>query len=281
MVKVITAENAGFCFGVKRAVETVYEEAKKQQPVYTFGPIIHNDVVVRDLEKKGVRVIHSVEEAAKLTSGTVIIRSHGVSKETLEALKANTAIHVVDATCPFVQRIHDVIAEQSAAGRKIVIIGNKGHAEVEGHIGWSSRGAEVIETEEEARAFTCAPEEPLCIVAQTTFNAKKFEELVAILNERGYNKYVMNTICNATSIRQEEARRIASAVDIMIVIGGKNSSNSAKLFDICSKECDNTFFIETREDLELHLTGSETVGITAGASTPNIIIEEVQSYVRT
>ena len=281
MVKVITAKNAGFCFGVKRAVETVYEEAEKQQPVYTFGPIIHNDVVVRDLEKKGVRVINSLEEAAELTEGTVIIHSHGVSRATLDALASNPAIRVVDATCPFVQRIHDVIAKQSAEGRKIVIIGNKGHAEVEGHIGWSVNGAEVIETEEEARAFECDPETPLCIVAQTTFNAKKFEDLVAILDERRYNRYVMNTICNATSIRQEEARRIASGVDLMIVIGGKNSSNSAKLFDICSKECENTFFIETREDLELHLTGSETVGITAGASTPNNIIEEVQSYVRT
>ena len=272
MAEIITAKSAGFCFGVQRAVETVYEEVKKGGPIYTYGPIIHNEEVVADLEKKGVHVIASDEELADIHGGTIITRSHGISREEDEKLRA-TGAKCVDATCPFVKRIHRIVEENSAEGYEIVIIGNPVHPEVRGIMGWSSVPVTVIENTEQAREFI--------VVSQTTFNANKFEEIIAILTEKGYNVRCMNTICNATHERQTEAKAIASKADIMIVIGGRSSSNSAKLYEICKRECANTYFIQTWRDLNLSPAGNEQIiGITAGASTPKNIIEEVQNYVR-
>ena len=281
--EVILAEHAGFCFGVQRAVDAVYDEIGRSGDIYTYGPVIHNDIVVRDLEKRGVRIISSEDEIDAVNSGTVIIRSHGVSRAIFEKLSNKPGIKLIDMTCPFVQRIHRIVDSQSRSGKRIVIIGNVGHAEVVGHMEWSVSPVDVIETREEAEAFDAPPETPLCIVAQTTFHSKKFEEFVAILNNKGYNNfYVENTVCNATGIRQQEAALIASRVDVMIVIGGKNSSNSAKLFEICKKECERTYFIQSLEELDLKLTPQDrSIGITAGASTPKNIIEEVQRYVGT
>ena len=280
-MKIVMAENAGFCFGVRRAVDRVYEETQKGRKIYTFGPIIHNEAVTGDLEKRGVEIVESVEQLPELEECTLVIRSHGVSKAVFEAIRNNPKIRLVDATCPFVKRIHGIVEEESAKGANIVIIGNVGHAEVEGTIGWSSTGASVIETKEEAEAFSPASGEKLCIVAQTTFNAKKFEELVDILAKKGYNQIVMNTICNATNVRQQEAREIARRVQTMIVIGSAASSNSAKLYEICKKECPSTLFIQSCGDLRRSsLADVDTVGITAGASTPRNIIEEVMEYVR-
>ena len=239
-MKVITAKTAGFCFGVKRAVDKVYEQAEKgETPVYTYGPIIHNEEVVKDLEKKGVMVIGSAEELSQLHEGTVVIRSHGVSKEIYDMIKQQ-GLHLIDATCPFVLKIHNIVREQSAKGARIVIIGNKSHPEVEGIYGWCDGGAAVIATEEEALNFTSTPGQKICIVSQTTFNYNKFNKLVEIISEKGYDILVLNTICNATAERQTEAAEIAKAVDAMIVIGGRNSSNTQKLFEICKNECENT-----------------------------------------
>ena len=277
------AKSAGFCFGVQRAVDTVYElipESMAPGAVYTYGPIVHNQEVVGDLSRRGVRVIESPEEAAALKSGTVVIRAHGVSRAVYEAITSNPRIRCVDATCPFVKRIHRTVEEESAKGRNIIIIGNAGHPEVVGTMGWSSTPVAVIENEEEAESCTLDRNTPVSIVAQTTFRATKFEELVASLKKKGYNAICMNTICNATNERQTEAREIAQKADIMIVIGDPASSNSAKLYEICQKECDRTYFIQRAEDLDLELTGREAmIGITAGASTPKNIIEEVQSHV--
>ena len=279
-MKVILAKSAGFCFGVKRAVDTVYDQIREKGPIYTYGPIVHNKEVVGDLEKKGVRVITSPEEAASLTEGVLILRAHGVSREVMETIRGNQRIRCVDATCPFVKRIHDLVAEESAKGKHIIIIGNAGHPEVIGTMGWSCTPVTVIENEEEAERFEADPSTELFIVAQTTFRANKFEDLVARIRKKGYTTLCMNTICNATNERQAEAREIAGKADVMIVIGDLSSSNSAKLFEICQKECKRTFFIQTRDDLHLNLTGEEKViGITAGASTPKNIIEEVQVHV--
>ena len=276
-MEVITAKSAGFCFGVKRAVETVYEEVEKGGPIYTYGPIIHNESVIQDLENRGVRIIHSVEDLAGIKEGTVILRSHGVSRQEEEAIRA-TGLKVVDTTCPFVKRIHNTVAKESALGRQIVIIGAADHPEVEGIRGWSETPAIVLATEEEAKSFSCESGKEICVVSQTTFNAIKFEKLVAILKQNSYTIICVNTICNATHERQTEAQDIAARADIMIVIGGKTSSNSAKLYEICRERCPKTFFIQTRDDLDLELDGTEKViGITAGASTPKRIIEEVQS----
>ena len=281
-MEVKLAKTAGFCFGVKRAVETVYKEAEKNnETIYTFGPIIHNEQVVEDLEKNGVFVVNSVEELKKLQPGTtVIVRSHGVGKAIYDLMEA-CGLHIVDATCPFVKKIHRIVERESNAGKSIIIIGNDKHPEVEGIKGWVCGKATVIETFDEAHAFTAEEDEQLCIVSQTTFNYNKFQDLVEIISEKGYDVESINTICNATEERQTEAKLIAGTVDGMIVIGGSHSSNTQKLFEICKKECENTYYIQTLEDLDIEgLKGSECVGITAGASTPNNIIEEVQKHVR-
>jgi len=188
---------------------------------------------------------------------------------------------IIDATCPFVKRIHNIVQKESAEGKKIIIVGNPGHPEVEGIKGWCDMEASIIETVEEAKAFKAQENQKICIVSQTTFNYNKFKDIVEIFEKRGYDINVVNTICNATQERQTEAREIAAIADAMIVIGGTHSSNSKKLYEICKGECDNTHFIQTLDDLHLELPKSvRLVGITAGASTPNNIIEEVQNYVR-
>lgn len=278
-MEVVLAKTAGFCFGVKRAVEKVYEQAGKEN-VYTFGPIIHNEEVVRDLEEKGIRVINDVSELKTLPKGTIIIRSHGVAKNIYDEIN-KSGFEIIDATCPFVLKIHKIVEEQSKAGASIVVVGNENHPEVEGIVGWSMSKTYIIDSVEKAEEFKADPDEKLCIVSQTTFNYKKFEELVEIISKKGYNVSIRNTICNATEERQTEARAIASKADAMIVIGGRSSSNTRKLYEICKSECDDTYYIQTLRDLDLYKFNSEgCIGITAGASTPNNIIEEVYSNVR-
>ena len=279
-MEVLLAKSAGFCFGVKRAVEKVYEQIQKEQKIYTYGPIIHNEEVVKDLEKHGVQVIEGEDALKELKEGAVVIRSHGVPKRIYELIEKN-GLDCIDATCPFVKRIHNIVEKESSEGKKIVIIGNPGHPEVEGIMGWSQTPAEVIESRQEAESLVVDEQAPLCVVSQTTFNYNKFQELVEIFRKRGYNVNVVNTICNATEERQKEAGEIAAKVDAMIVIGGRHSSNTQKLYEICREKCAATFFIQTLEDLHLELPKTAAlVGITAGASTPNNIIEEVQNYVR-
>ena len=190
-------------------------------------------------------------------------------------------MRIVDATCPYVKKIHNIVQEESKNGKRIVIIGNDNHPEVEGIKGWVLGDAIVINCEDDIKKLERFSDTSLCIVSQTTFNYNKFKELVEIFQKKGYNVSVVNTICNATEERQTEAREIASKADAMIVIGGKHSSNTRKLYEICSAECANTYFIQTLDDLHLELPKAvRLIGITAGASTPNNIIEEVQNYVR-
>ena len=278
-MKVIVAKTAGFCFGVEKAVEKVYENVGKES-LYTYGPIIHNEEVVKDLEKKGVQVINGIDGIDDITNGTVVIRSHGVSEDVYDKLKSK-GLDIVDATCPFVQKIHRIVSKESMEGRTIVIIGNEGHPEVEGIKGWSHSDTYVIGNNEDAENLSLKQGEKVCIVSQTTFNFKKFKDLVEIIQKKGYDIKCLNTICNATEERQREAREIASKVDTMIVIGGKHSSNTQKLVEICKSECKDTYYIQTLGDLDLSMLGSgSSVGITAGASTPNQIIEEVHTNVR-
>ena len=280
MKEVILAKSAGFCFGVKRAVDTVYEQTGKKN-VYTFGPIIHNEEVVKDLEKKGVFVINKMEELDDITEGTVIIRSHGVSSAVYEALQKK-GVEIVDASCPFVLKIHNIVKQESANGKQIVIIGNEKHPEVEGIMGWSKTQVHVVDTAEKAQNLQLDPQREVCIVSQTTFNYNKFKELVEIISEKGYNIIIRNTICNATEERQTEAREIAKRVDAMIVVGGSSSSNTRKLYEICKNECKDTYYIQTLNDLDMTSLGkADCIGITAGASTPNNIIQEVYTNVRT
>ena len=279
-MKVELAKSAGFCFGVEKAVNTVYEEAKKGNDiVYTLGPIIHNEEVVKDMKKRGVKAV-KIEDLASLPKGTVIIRSHGVSREIFNFVK-RSGHRVVDATCPFVKKIHAIVSVQSGKGKTVVIIGNPEHPEVMGIRGWGDENTYAVENIEQFINLELKKDEEIIIVAQTTFNHKKFQEIIDKISILGYDVRCFNTICNATQERQAEAKKIASNVDAMIVIGDKKSSNTGKLVEICQEECKNTVFIQTLEDLDYGaLLSVDSVGITAGASTPKHIIEEVQNIVR-
>ena len=285
-MKVKTAKTAGFCFGVKRAVDKVYELIENGvSPIYTLGPIIHNEEVVSDFEKKGVTVI-SEEDIPKLREGTVVIRSHGVGRRIYDMLKT-AGISFVDVTCPFVLKIHRIVERESRAGKQIIIFGDPSHPEVKGICGWCEGSCTVLRNREDAENFVPDPGRIPCIVSQTTFNYNKFKELVEILCKKRYDNNVLNidnilnTICNATEERQKEAKSIAGEVDTMLVIGGRHSSNTQKLFEICKEECGNTYYIQTPVDLDSEMFHrSSYVGITAGASTPKKIIEEVQEHVR-
>ncbi|NLJ90484.1 MAG: 4-hydroxy-3-methylbut-2-enyl diphosphate reductase [Clostridiales bacterium] len=271
------AVTAGFCFGVERAVNKVYDEIDNTKPVYTYGPIIHNEEVISDLASKGVGIINSKEEIDNLSEGTIIIRSHGVSKEIYDIIEKK-GLRLVDATCPYVKKIHKVVQRESENGRHIIIVGNKSHPEVEGIKGWCSKSYTVIKDIDEAKNLEFDSDTKLCLVSQTTYNNNKFQELVEIISKKGYNCIIMNTICKATDERQAEVRKLARESDAMIVIGGKHSSNTQKLYEISKEECENTYYIQTLKDLDLDKLQSYcNVGITAGASTPNNIIKEVHT----
>ena len=286
-MEVKVAKTAGFCFGVQRAVDKVYELIDScPDRLFTLGPIIHNEEVVNDLEKKGVRVA-SEEELKTLPEGsTVVIRSHGVGKKVYDQLE-ECGLSYADVTCPFVLKIHRIVEKESKAGSHIVIIGDPDHPEVVGICGWCIGPYTVIRTKQDALDFVPPEGKNVCIVSQTTFNYNKFKDLVEILRKKRYDNTVLNilnilnTICNATEERQREAKSIAGEVDTMLVVGGRHSSNTQKLFEICKKECENTYYIQTPVDLDSDMFQcSSYVGITAGASTPKKIIEEVQEHVR-
>lgn len=275
MKEVTLAKSAGFCFGVKRAVDIVYKEAESGGGIYTYGPIIHNEEVVNDLKKKGVSVINSENELDKISDATVIIRAHGVPREIYSRLENNN-VRIIDATCPFVKKIHRIVDKHSSDGETIVIIGNANHPEVMGIKSWCKGASYVVSSKEDLDNLHFSDGEKVCIVAQTTYNINYFEELVEILRKRVYDIIAVNTICNATEERQTEAKSLASESDAMIVIGGRQSSNTQKLYQICKDECECTQYIQTLSDLKLEdLESVRSVGITAGASTPNKIIEEV------
>jgi len=277
------AKSAGFCFGVKRAVDKVYEQVEdsRKKQIYTFGPIINNEEVVKTLTGHGVKVLYTEEDVKNIDQGVVVIRSHGVSRHIYEILKQKEEIEVIDATCPFVKKIHKIVEKQTGLGRKVIIIGNEKHPEVLGIKGWGNSQTIVIESESQIEQLESLKNEKLCVVAQTTFNYIKFKDLVEKISKRGYDVYVLNTICNATQERQIEAKQIAGEVETMIVIGDQKSSNTQKLYEICRNECENTYYIQTLKDLKLDwVSSARSIGITAGASTPNNIIEEVHTNVR-
>ncbi len=279
-MEILLAKSAGFCFGVQRAVDTAYKHADEKN-VYTYGQIIHNEEVVGDLAKHGVKILED-DELDQIKDSKVIIRSHGAEKRVYYILKKN-GNEIIDATCPFVKKIHNIVMDECGKGHTVIIIGDGKHPEVKGIMGWCMSEPVVIGTEEEAEKFvqSCLngeykPSENISIVSQTTFNYRKFHNVVDIIRNKLYNVTAYKTICNATSVRQREAQEIASKVDAMIVIGGRNSSNTQKLYEISKKECENTYYIQTLVDLDLTTFESVSrVGITAGASTPNKLIKEV------
>ena len=281
-MQLTTAQSAGFCFGVNRAMDRLNEIIETHSsPIYTFGPLIHNEEVIRELSQKGVIVIDNEEELLSLQNGVLIIRSHGIGKQLFQKISM-LPIKVIDMTCPFVKKIHEYVEEYTERNYHILVVGDPNHPEVLGIVGWGKNGyIDVIRDQNDVENFQGRIDERYCIVAQTTYNALKFKELVEKMRKKGYDIIVLNTICNATSTRQAEAKELAANNEAMIVIGGKASSNTQKLFEICKMECENTYYIQTIDDLDLdQIRSYHSVGITAGASTPNKIIEEVQKNVR-
>lgn len=291
MYKIRVADKAGFCFGVDRAVKIVYNELENGRNTVTFGEIIHNENVVRNLEKSGVRVINSVDDIEKLKDVSVVIRSHGVGRDVYELLekRKDFGVNICDGTCPFVAKIHRIVSEKSEQGYDIIILGDKNHDEVRGIAKNCHNLPYICSDEAELREILRKKikkfKKKVAIVAQTTYNIIIWEKCRQVIAEEYPQAEVFNTICSATSERQQSAVRLAESSDMMIVIGGKHSSNTAKLYDLCREHCKTCFLISDageldREEILRRLSDSVenfNIGITAGASTPAYIIKEVQN----
>ena len=276
-MKITLAETAGFCFGVKRAVDTVYDLVNSGKKVCTLGPIIHNPQLVSDLEQRGVRVVQDIDEVRD--GEILVIRSHGVPEDVL--LKAEKlSVETIDATCPFVSKIHKIVKDASERCETILIAGDANHKEVIGIVGHCNRDVYVFEDESELENLLKHHPEIAknrsCVVAQTTFNKKTWEKCEKILKKYCTNQSIFGTICNATSMRQAESAELSQKCDAMVVIGGRHSSNTVKLYDVCRSNCEKTLQIETARELKAEFfDGVESVGVVAGASTPAAIIKEV------
>lgn len=276
MKKIELAKTAGFCFGVNRAVEMTYELVNSGKKVSTLGPLIHNPVVIEDLEKKSVRVLKSPEQAEK--GSTVVVRTHGIGRSVMQELSA-TGAEICDATCPFVKKIHRIVSENSSEDIPVLIAGDSEHPEVMGIMGYCNGECFTFKNAAELRdIFEKHPElsqKRITVVSQTTFSVKEWEESSKIINLLCTNANVFDTICNATQDRQHEATELSARADIMIIIGGLESSNTAKLKAVCEKNC-RTYLVERAAELKnINFSGCNFIGVTAGASTPARIIKEV------
>ena len=269
-MEVILADYLGFCYGVKRAIAIAQSNAAPDGKSSTLGPIIHNPQMVDKLRTEGVGTINTLEEMPR--GGRVIIRSHGVGPETYDKAE-QLGLELVDATCPHVKRAQLAAKELRDEGRRVIIIGEKNHPEVQSVFEWSGCQATIIENEAEADALDACKR--LGVVCQTTFSTKKFSSIINHLLDKGGDIRIVRTICTATEQRQSAARELAGNVDVMIVIGGRNSANTTRLAQVCAEKC-KTYHIETAEELQPEwLKNIEKIGITAGASTPDWIIKEV------
>ncbi len=270
-MEITVAKSAGFCFGVNRAIESCYNEIGKEK-LYTYGSLIHNKEVTKDLESKGVKVIDSL---LGIDDGVVVIRSHGVGKYLYDELESK-GLRYIDGTCPFVKKIHNIVRENFDNNRNIIIVGNPVHPEVVGINGWCENSATIVESLEDVKNINIDNDRETVLVVQTTFRVTKFDDIVSVIKEKIPNLISYNTICSATDERQSEAIELSKKVDKMIVIGDKSSSNTQKLYEICKKNCRNTYYIETICDLVLNnFNTNDKIGVTAGASTPSAIIKEV------
>ena len=269
-MEIILAKSAGFCFGVTRATEMAFAAAKKSPQIHSLGPLIHSPQVVERLEREGVRVCRRV---ADIPSGAVVVRSHGITSEEQQQLIAQS-LEVIDATCPFVKKAQEYATDLSEAGYLLVLVGEADHPEVQGIYSYAKGEAMVVSSA--AEAASVPNRQKIGIVAQTTQSLENLEEIVAICLGKTKELRVYNTICDATTVRQEEARKIAAGVDLMLVVGGYNSANTTRLATLCEEQQPCTFHIETAEQIESGwFSKVEKVGITAGASTPRWIINEV------
>ncbi len=270
---IVVASTAGFCFGVNNAVKIVFDLAEKpDDKIYTLGPIIHNEQVVNKLQEHGISAIDLPEQA--LTPSKVVIRAHGVGPNVISEFEAK-GIEVVNATCPYVEKIQRLVNQKHNEGYQIVIIGDKEHPEIIGINGWCNNTAFIIDSIEQVKTLPNI-EKNICVVAQTTFIREKWKKIIESLNKRFENVLKFDTICNATDKRQSEADKISKEVDMVLVIGGEHSSNTNKLFEICRANCPKTYKIQTASDIPpVDIKKIKKIGITAGASTPDWVIKEV------
>jgi (E)-4-hydroxy-3-methyl-but-2-enyl pyrophosphate reductase len=269
------AETAGFCMGVRRAVDLVLDTARKNGPgtIYTYGPLIHNPQTVALLEKRGILPVDSLDDVPSGGETTLVIRTHGISPEERQQIKAK-GIRIVDATCPKVARVQAVIKKHVARGYTIVIVGDEGHPEVTALLGYSAGRGLVIGTKEEAQRLS--PKERLGIVAQTTQDQDLYQEITQIIKKKSPRALVFDTICDSTEKRQREVKYLADRMDAMVIVGGANSANTRRLAEIAEQQGKPTFYIETADALKDHpLDIYSSIGVSAGASTPNWIIDRV------
>ena len=276
-MSITVAKSAGFCFGVNRAINIVNSLLDKNVKVSTLGPIIHNMEVVNELESRGCKAVSSIDEVEN--GATLVIRSHGVPKYVIDKLVEN-GVKYEDATCPFVKKIHNIVANPDNKDGIVLIAGNSVHPEVEGIIGHCSTECHTFKNSEEIDEIHSnilkTNNKQVFVVAQTTFDTKEWKKCVKKIKKLCTNAKIFDTICNATSVRQTEADLLAAQSDFMVVIGDRHSSNTGKLFDICKRQCDNTVLIETADELNANqVSVAEKIGVTAGASTPARIIKEV------
>ncbi len=290
-MKVIIANKSGFCFGVKRAIDLCIEEASKKEDskeIRTYGEMVHNKFQIEDLKKRNINVIENIEDLAE--DMTVLVRAHGITKDEEDKLKIK-AKKVIDATCPFVSKIHKIAEESASLNNLLIIIGDKNHVEVIGIKGHTSNNNTIVlgdvpnnqEIDDINKTYKDIKEKysnsEIDIVVQTTYKNEKLKNILKKLDDENIKYNLHNTICTATRDRQEAAKKLAKEVDTMIIIGDSKSSNSNKLYEICIDLNKNSYMIESVSDLKDKILKG-TVGITAGASTPNFIIKEVEEYIK-
>ncbi len=272
MRNVILADKSGFCFGVKRAVETALNNRESSNKrIYTLGPLIHNNDVVEFLESKDIQAIEIDNIDSLEKDDTIIIRSHGISSKIFNSIKSKGLV-IADATCPYVSHIQQKVEKYHDMGYAIVIVGDKNHPEVIGINGWCNDDA--IVSKDGSNIEKLPPK--VCVVSQTTEKQENWEKVISIIAKKCKEILAFNTICSATEVRQKAAYELSKKVDTMIVIGGRHSSNTTKLYEICKANCENTMLIENSQQIKKEMIdNSRNIGVTAGASTPNWIIEEV------
>ncbi|MBK5240519.1 MAG: 4-hydroxy-3-methylbut-2-enyl diphosphate reductase [Clostridium sp.] len=273
MKKIMLADSAGFCFGVKRAVDKALNVKEKYNcKIYTLGPLIHNNDVVNYLKEKSIFPIEIHNISSLKENDIIIIRSHGVSEETLNILKENK-LNIIDATCPYVESIHKKVKKYYDLGYSIIIVGDENHPEVIGINGWCNNSAVIVKSGGEVHNIS----NKVCVVSQTTERQATWEDVLTVIIKCSKEIVAFNTICSATEVRQKSAEELSQKVDAMLVIGGFNSSNTTKLYEICKKNCKNTVHVENLlgiPDEFIKDKNIKSIGVTAGASTPDFIIKE-------
>ena len=281
-MEIILGKHAGFCNGVKNVVEKTNEILEEYGPTYCLGELAHNKNLIEELSKKGLKIIENIEEAKK----RIIIRAHGIPKKIYKKLEEKN-IEILDYTCPYVLAIHKIAEEKAKKNYFIVLVGVREHPETIGTISFCGKNSEIVENEEDVekaiQKFKNSKLEKIYVIAQTTINVNKFNKIIEKIKEhvKEENVEVKNTICNSTKTRQDETAKIAKEVDAMIIIGGKNSSNTKKLYEVAKEECKNTYLIENYKELNKEeINKYNKIGIMAGASTPQNVIDDVIKYIK-